>query len=51
MSRGTLGATPHRNSNLFSRRYVDERIDGVIDEFVYDLYGLTDEKSPSLRRR
>ena len=54
MSQATLTERPHVNSNLFSGHYLDERAeeldekiqrtDDLIDEIVYDLYGLTDEE-------
>ena len=54
MSQATLGSAPYRNSNLFSGYYLEERVDGLeakiqrtddlIDETVYDLYGLTEEE-------
>jgi type II restriction/modification system DNA methylase subunit YeeA len=54
MSQATLGSAPYRNSNPFSGYYLEERVDGLeakiqrtddlIDETVYDLYGLTEEE-------
>jgi len=47
MSQATLQIRPYVNSNLFSGHYLDEKIektDNLIDEIVYDLYGLTEEE-------
>jgi hypothetical protein len=40
MSQTTLHPTPYPNSSPFSGYYSDE----LIDEIVYEFYGLTDEE-------
>ncbi|EMA68809.1 putative restriction/modification enzyme [Halorubrum aidingense JCM 13560] len=54
MSQATLSSTVYRNSDFFSGYFLDERADeldekiqrtdDLIDETVYELYGLTDEE-------
>lgn len=54
MSQATPVSMSYTNSNLFSGYYLDERAaeleekiertDQLIDEIVYELYGLTDEE-------